>query len=682
MSLIVPSWEVHPDCLIHDRLERPFNDWAAPPLPERPVVVLCESQEEVLHAASTSDLQADALVALTPQAAYECRMLEIPFYKIEDFFDITAFSVGDEPMLSLQSRWSDAIDSFGRDRVPEFEELGFRPAGNYFYFLKVVIDMLFRASFGLAHLFSSCRDPYVISYNADTPGGLDDTLFFKESVYKLILPSCAQEYGVELTVLPACEKGSGRDDYPAVRRRASFGGFAMGVLKRTLPAAMTRHLQEIRKQGLRNWFLTKPPSKGSPEIVCQGPYDVDPVMDLAQKKGLSVRPLAEVIASLPAQGSLAEDLRGRLTNVWLELKCQPFFTEPFRWLGIDLFPAAETRLYHWWQRIVPAMWETLIQARESFQARRPDVLFMAISSRPEDLGALQAARSLGIPTVTFQHGGFIGNCEYTILDMTDLRHADYRFVYGNGTLSYHRERQNRWQEKRAEVLAVGSPRLDALQRAATKQNKVRRQLGIKPSQRLIFYLPTSYQPDWYMAREAYFGVPYFELLTKVIKVFGEFSRHRFVYKPFPERPMDPVAALARELPNCLVVTDISVPELAQASDAIIVDLPSTGLLEALLTSKPMLVLSDARFVTLRPEARELLCKRAGLAETPEEFFRQLRLFLSRDEFTELERPDRSFLRSYGTHLDDGRSAERAFEALRKIMNGDLGTSPTGPVGTW
>jgi len=285
----------------------------------------------------------------------------------------------------------------------------------------------------------------------------------------------------------------------------------------------------------------------------------------------------------------------------------------------------------------------------------------------------QAARSLAIPTVTYQHGGFEGNCEYTTYDMTDMKYGDYRLVYGEGIAAYLQERRALRNMPLAETIPVGSARLDAL-RATIKEgqdrSRIRRKLHIADSEILISYLPTSYQYYWYMARSAYLGVAYIQLLIKVLNILHEFPHLHFVYKPFPEYPLDPMSKIiAARCPNCRFISDIPMTFLLQASDAFIIDMPSTGLLEALLTLRPMLVFSDSRFIALRPEARVLLSKRVMLCETPDDFMRQLRLFLSQDSFEKLEHADHEFLRAYGTFKNDGNSVRYAVEALYDIIQG-------------
>jgi len=657
--------ESYPDCLIRSRLTRPHNDRVPPDLPKNSSVALCETAPQVSFLIQSPDLGSVSLIALTPQAACQCHMQGVCYSTIEDFFDVTAFRDADEPMLALQSRWADQVDSFIWAEIPEFEQYQFRPAGEYFFFLKCLIDMLYRAAFELAHLFLAAGTRDVIHFEDDRDDEIDHTLFFNGSVYRLILPILAEAYGANLTLLAPCADNSGgdpgvpREDRPNLRE----------LLKQILPEETIRTLWRIKQGGLMSVLPRVPHSiKETTEIVCCEGYEVDFVMEKARRQGWRVTPAANVFKASRTRGQDPNDLISRLGDLWPRLKAQEFFLEPFRWLGVDLSSAAETRMGHWLNTVVPIIWKSLLQARSYFQAHHPDAVLTSSPWKPEQFGMLRAARSLGIPTIIFQHGAFEGSCEYTIYDMTDMRHADYFFVYGDGIAAYLRERAERLNEKRAEIVAVGSPRLDSMMGAADGGSSVRKRLGVSTSERMVLYLPTAYQHNWYMSREAYLGPMYFQLLIRVVDLFSEFPEIRFVYKPFPDTAPDPIARVIGErLPNCTVVTDISPLELMRAGDAIVIDLPSTALVEALLTPKPVLVLADSGFITLRPEARTMLEKRVTLAETPDDFLTKLRIFLSSENFPEPPDPDRSYLRSYGTHLDDGLSAERALAALTKLI---------------
>lgn len=593
------------------------------------------------------------LIALTPQAACECELRGLDYLKLEDFFDVTAFLEADEPMLTLQRRWADRVDAFSWASLPELRSAGLGPAGQYIFFLKLLIDTLYRATFALAHLLLAAGPRPVVYFEAPLSGRPDETLFFPRPVYSAVLARSAEVYGAEIAAMPA-QSGA---------TPATTGGWgARRALERSLSPRMVARLVAVKQHGVRGLASTQRWG-GQPEVVCHRVYDIEYAAPYLEQGGYRVTPLDSI---LTRNRRRRRKLRHELSDLWPGLLAERFFGEPFTWAGVDLTPLALSRLERWWHQIVPAMWDASISARQRFQRRRPQAFVLYSPVTPEQHGALQAARSAGVPTVTVQHGGFEGNCDYTTYDLTDLRLADNRLAYGRATAEYLRERAV-GAGLGTHVIATGSPRLDAVRSRTDQRAEVRRRLVLPDDAPVVAYVPTSYQYNWYMSRGAYLAAPYFQLLIRVTAVLARFEPVRILYKPFPEEPLDPIVRwIQRNHPNIKVIRHTPFTELLDAADACVIDIPSTALLEALLTPKPVLAYADARFVTLRPEARKLLSRRTLLSEKPEEFLAQLEGFLARGRFGELTNPDDSFLRAYGTDLDDGRAAERVAVALAEV----------------
>jgi len=77
-------------------------------------------------------------------------------------------------------------------------------------------------------------------------------------------------------------------------------------------------------------------------------------------------------------------------------------------------------------------------------------------------------------------------------------------------------------------------------------------------------------------------------------------------------------------------------------------------------------ISDKHYLRPCAEAQKMLRKRVLLSETREEFLTQLRRFLEKGDFSELQDPDTEFIRAYGLHAGDGCSAERAMDVLVRM----------------
>jgi len=639
---------------------RPRDD-----LPRDAAYALCETAADVTRIVSEPALrrQVDALIAATPEAAWRCMEGGQPYHKLEDFFDEEIFLQLSEPMLALQMEWFDRWDVFLLGVVPEFREANFRPAGMHAFFLKTISDQLFMCSCALAHLVVAARPRQLVYFEGSGVNAFGRELFFDdEPVYRLILPACAEVYELPLVRVPRV---------PSAHTRARPMPSTRAMLRMLSPRhkARLRVLRSLGASGLLRRLITP---ATAPLLVFKQGFDVSEVARSALAQGWRCREFSEVGGTGEETHRAGGALAGVVSALWPRIAADAMFRRPFQWLGVDLWPVAEARVRSWLCDVVPEGWHAFAKARERLSAQRPVAVLASSPWGPIDQGILHAGRAVGVPTVTYQHGGFEGSCDFILHDMADLRDADYRLVYGPGVERYYEDRIARYPHSHVRVLSVGSPRLDAL-RGGLPPSRVaalRRLVGAGPGQPVILYVPTQY-----MQHRRYLGcgdngdVPYFELQAHVVDVMREFPDLRFVYKAFPTGTQDPIIDLiAARCPNCRVVHRIALPELVWAADLHVIDVPSTGLLEALLTPKPIVVLADKRYERLHPEARALLQKRAVLAETPTDFRRQLRERLGTHDFAELASPNQEFLLAYGLHRDDGRSAERALATLRGLAD--------------
>jgi hypothetical protein len=159
-------------------------------------------------------------------------------------------------------------------------------------------------------------------------------------------------------------------------------------------------------------------------------------------------------------------------------------------------------------------------------------------------------------------------------------------------------------------------------------------------------------------------ISYFELQQRVLSVWNDFPGVRLLYKELiiandPNRVMGEY--IEKNIPNA-TVTSHRLTDLMWAVDGIVVDHAITALGEVLLTKKPLVVYMPVPNASIA-DAKPLLQKRATVAETADEFVDCVRDFLAAGKFADLDVANDEFLRFYGTYNGDGRSAERAADAV-------------------
>jgi len=159
---------------------------------------------------------------------------------------------------------------------------------------------------------------------------------------------------------------------------------------------------------------------------------------------------------------------------------------------------------------------------------------------------------------------------------------------------------------------------------------------------------------------------------RIIRVFRDLPEIQCVVKLHPgtRYPTSPIVQLIRDekLENCRCLSGIQLSDVLDLGDLFINDSPTTTLLQMLTTGKRVLVLHNG-VMQYEEGALNLLKRSSIFAATFEEFEAVLRDHLENRRFGPLEGDDGEFLRQYGTHLGDGRSAERIVAALRQILAG-------------
>lgn len=311
----------------------------------------------------------------------------------------------------------------------------------------------------------------------------------------------------------------------------------------------------------------------------------------------------------------------------------------------------------WWTSYVPALWDAFVDARAVLRRRRHDAVVAAEAGGGSAASAaLQAAAEVGVRRFVYQHGSTF------VLDATLwegwLDNADELLVYGEGTVARIHETVRADFRPSTAITPVGSARLDRRPDETPKRGSPRR----------ILYVPTLFGTYGRMLGDLadYPDAPYYRLQKEVLRLFVGRDDVQLIYKvgSATNAHENPIPALLREhVPTAHVIDAPSPAKLAREVDAIIVDHPVTALAEALVTSAPTVVFAPAgvQASTETDMALRLLRRRALVATDGEAFVLAVRELL--DGTIDADSFDRSFVRRYVTHCDDGAAAARAVDAI-------------------
>ena len=618
-----------------------------PPLPSAPRLAFAETAadaETVLN--DWSRRRIDAVVALEPEAAWTFRAAAHAYLTLEDGYAPRALCDLADPMVARQQRWANQIDEWLQTRVPAFAEGDFRPARQHLYWLKILFDSLAIRVYPMLWAFDVWKPSWIWHPGpaaADAAFGWD--LTFRESLYPVTLRSVAERLripaelaNVDLAASAPAGPLSDRPHWAKRPRLIDWAGAGRAVL--------------------RSWW--RRPASDTAVLALSDAYDLRPVWNAAARARTPILPWTDVVArARTADVSAIDDPDAMNRAPWNDAVASCGLLDPALVEGCDLRAVAQSRVRFWWETLIPAQWRVYQAVRRDPQLRRVRAVAVPGLADHTERAAFAALRSIGARGCIYQHGGFVGACEAPAWDCNDLWLADQELTYGDGTTRYFTRRAEQYSDGRALPVSVGSGRLDAWRLTGRRRARP----GIRPQVLLI--------PNLIPRNNRYFDagttpdVLESELQVALVAAAREFPRCRFTFKAFPFSGQSavPAVVLARSRgSNCRVAVR-SMRRLIERADFVVLSFASTALLEALTTDRKILVLVDPRFVLMHADALAALKRRAHVAENPADFIATYRRLLAERDFARVPAPDDTFLRDYGTHLDDGRSAARALNAI-------------------
>lgn len=375
---------------------------------------------------------------------------------------------------------------------------------------------------------------------------------------------------------------------------------------------------------------------------------------------------------------LSEDQFAPASLPWREDAQLPLLSgleEVFLVAGADLRPLLAPRLSWiagpWSDR---ALEVTRRVARMTARHRVRAVLRLSVSSGMGHV-ANQAAREAGAKVCVWQHGMLAGS-EGTggitqFRDYADMLSADLVLAYGEGAAEAYRSSNRKLFGAR--IATTGSASLHALAlRSPTKPSAPPR----------VLYATTNYYAnDWYLGFTP--GLSDRRLLRDQVTIADALAGYASVglcaamikLHPASEPPW--AAELGRRPGVTVHRRETSFTALLADCDVVLLDIPSTTLLQALAAAKPTFVLlRHWRFAT---SERAILERSAAVAGEASELCRALEAHLSGRAFPADPR-EGTFLRRYGT--DPARpSHDLALRELeRELSHHRAGTAKPGAGG--
>jgi hypothetical protein len=638
-------------------------------------IILCESRVqagELVRRGCTHDTGVQ-IIAANPDTGWFLRERGVPFTPIDVFHRNR--SPGEvEDLLMEQFRWAGETDRLLQESVPEFGDADFRPARYFLCFLKNPWDTCIHRAEVLDHLARESHPRLVSYWKAPGTMGFDQGLTPRGSVLSACVHPWAGYHGIREDPSPAFP-----DDgfWELQNDVTSPGRLFMRLLFSKLPPRAAYRILSWRNGGTG-------PERGrqekgtdaGPPIIARRQYDITgEVCSRIRGAGFPLIPFESVLADLRTDRGREEVSPGLLTRAWETAVTEDWFWKPGGWQEWSLRPLLEPLFWHFWFSAIPAIWKSARAAASVFGRSRPGGLVTGIISGPDETGLVMAARHEGIPVVFYTHGANMGDIANLAWDVLDRVYGDVMLVYGPGPSAYIRSRPP-LPGGAATPVPVGSARLDANRDRPdpSRIRDIRQRIAGDPEKPVVLYVPGVLFTNYF--RYDHFDMRpfrFFQARRDMARLLHEHREVQFAYKAFISWGRDPtLEMLGKVCPGCRIVRDIPLPELQWACDLLLHEIPSTGMYEGLMTDRHLAVYVDGEIFRMDHGAAGLLGLRASVARDPAEFIRMAGEALEGGCLLRPAPGDRSFLREYCTHLDDGASAARAAGEIGRIARG-LGT---------
>jgi hypothetical protein len=330
---------------------------------------------------------------------------------------------------------------------------------------------------------------------------------------------------------------------------------------------------------------------------------------------------------------------------WNEINFSPIFNRIFFRTVRNSVSCANTLCESWElviSKIKPAA--VLVGPRFSFSVQVP----------------FHVAKAHKIPVLTWQHGA-AGPHKAPILLFEELMNSDIHLCWGAGVLEWIKtDPQNYFKTP---SIAAGSYLLEKMYFARDSPPRDFDVLYVTQS----YYGNNNYVSIQYHRTDTIFWITQ----QKIIKILGE-SNKKVKIRLSPSQQNEHIHDFISSRGYCNLNTDMkgfTYVDLAKRSDIIIIDWPSTTLLQAIALRKTVFVL--LKHIKLTDEAVRMLKKRAYCSEDIDEFVEMIRRYFCNEQHD--QDPDinnTEFLEMYGTSTLDGHVANRALEILNNITKSD------------
>ena len=567
------------------------------------------------------------IIALTPVVGYDLERLGIAYAYPEAYHsEAEIVDLGMDNFNRL-NRFCDHADRRLSACVDGLD-LAFLQA----YRFKILFDALRIRIFQVKRIIEAEKPDMVLYFSAVAKRDKGAFLFVDESIYSNVIPLVGRQKNIPVKVL--------------------------GVIgrRRLAPRLMLKSAAGMSLATLRSFrsLLRKPAADLRADIMLlKGGYDISFIRDHLSGRLLQWSGRVQIDeAKVGKTASLLRKAYDALVN-------DAAFRALLNFEGVDVFPVIGRRLENYFCHEGLNVFRVFLQASELARYQRPKMMLTSMLSDARSKAVARAYKAAGKPVVVWYHGA-CGYSDNQILYYNDIAFCDHFLVGGQVAKRFF----DRTYCQNGKFVPVGSAKLDRLVAARSGYGD-----AMAHQIKTVVYVLTGVMGNMrYISYRQFSDNEYFMLQRRLLDEFKRYPHLQFLIKLSPTRhSMTPLKEYIddNQIRNCRLVRDGSFTDLLNKGDLFIFDWPMTAFLEVLAAGKPVIALDQG--IPFYEEALTLARRRALMAHDVDGLIEHVARVLSQGKIS-VDLSDEAFLRMFGTHLNDGKSAGRAVGFLNGLVS--------------
>jgi hypothetical protein len=604
-------------------------------------------------------------IALGPSAMWTLDKKGIPYHTAEDFCrqeDIETLCVENHRRIE----WlCNQLDENMLSDNPDLQEKGIHPCFFHIMPITILFDGLLRRIFQLKAILWNypSYSVWVHKEPSQKPSIFGLTFSNEDTLWGNLLS--LEGWGQNIHIL--------NSDHPKMSKKASPLAAVRACLLKNTEISIQKHirlytgLKALREKNLNAIIGTIRSKNKGTLLIHNSPYEWSWVIPSLRAKGWRALLFKDKCLYDYSDVSSCENSINKTTP----LEDDSEIRRLFEYDNINFFNILRSRFQWLTGNLLTACRE--VDSSVTKIVRDYNVKALLTATNPSGISHVvhQTARSLGIPVIRYQHG-FV--CSHNGLmqlnEHSDLMTSDVFLTFGRGVDASYQEFTDKYPAK---VISVGSAKIDNIRGIRMPENpKVKNKRNNHPTR--ILYATSAYFGNlWYCGFSPAFSDCRFmkeqlriiEHLCKLKETIGADLDITIKLDSGSWSQNQPWRGEFESKKGIRIIKNTpSFIDLLSISDIVVLDMPTTVLLEAVSTNLPVFVLM--RHWAYPAQALQMLTRRAVATSNLQYLMHALQKYLVCGAYP-AHIKNNDFLRAYGNFRDDGKSAARAIKVIEELL---------------